>query len=91
MSITITFPLGYKPVLKHGEHDQSSHGAWATGTVSDLKSETIPTNKLDRGIVSGEKVSAKITVQNESFTISQINEKYICKKIIPTNHHKSFF
>ena len=76
MSITITFPLGYKPVLKHGEHDQSSHGSWATGTVSDLKSETIPTNKLDRGIVSGEKVSAKITVQNESFTISQINEKY---------------
>ena len=31
MSITIAFPLGYKPVLKHGEHDQSSHGAWATG------------------------------------------------------------
>ena len=31
MSITITFPLGYKPVLKHEEHDQSSHGAWATG------------------------------------------------------------
>jgi hypothetical protein len=31
MSITIAFPLGYKPVLKHGEHDQSSHGSWATG------------------------------------------------------------
>ena len=76
MSITIAFPLGYKPVLKHGEHDQSSHGAWATGTVSDLKSETIPTSELGGGIVSGEKVSAKITVQNESFTILQINEKY---------------
>ena len=31
MSITITFPIGYKPVLKHGEHDQSTHGSWATG------------------------------------------------------------
>ena len=31
MSITIALPLGYKPVLKHGDHDQSSHGAWATG------------------------------------------------------------
>ena len=31
MSITIAFPLGYKPVLKHGEHDQSDHGSWATG------------------------------------------------------------
>jgi len=31
MSITIAFPVGYKPVLKHGDHDQSSHGSWATG------------------------------------------------------------
>ena len=31
MSITIAFPLGYKPVLKHGDHDQSDHGSWATG------------------------------------------------------------
>jgi len=76
MSITIAFPLGYKPVLKHGDHDQSSHGSWATGTVSDLKSETIPTSELGRGKVSGEIISAKITVQNEGFNISQINEKY---------------
>jgi len=32
MSITLTFPVGYEPVLKHGDHDQSSHGAWAHGT-----------------------------------------------------------
>jgi hypothetical protein len=36
MSITITFPLGYKPVIKHGDHDQSSHGSWATGITEDL-------------------------------------------------------
>ncbi len=35
MSITLVFPVGYKPVLKHGEHDQSSHGAWATGGGED--------------------------------------------------------
>jgi hypothetical protein len=31
MSIKIAFPIGYKPVLKHGEHDQSEHGNWARG------------------------------------------------------------
>jgi len=36
MSITIAFPLGYKPVIKHGDHDQSSHGAWASGIMNDL-------------------------------------------------------
>jgi len=35
MSITLTFPVGYKPVLKHGEHDQSSHGSWATGNFNE--------------------------------------------------------
>ena len=31
MTITITLPVGFRPVLKHGDHDQSSHGSWATG------------------------------------------------------------
>ena len=35
MSITIAFPLGYKPVFKHGEHDQSSHGSWAAGNFDE--------------------------------------------------------
>lgn len=44
MSVSILLPLGFKPVFKHGEHDQSSHGAWANGqngesaeTTSDRK------------------------------------------------------
>jgi len=41
MSITIAFPVGYRPVLKHGEHDQSSHGSWATGNF-DEESEYEP-------------------------------------------------
>jgi hypothetical protein len=36
MSITIAFPLGYRPVLKHGEHDQSSHGSWASGNFNEI-------------------------------------------------------
>ena len=36
MSITITFPIGYKPVLKHGDHDQSSHGSWASGNFNEI-------------------------------------------------------
>ena len=35
MSITLTFPVGYKPVLKHGDHDQSTHGSWATGNFDE--------------------------------------------------------
>jgi hypothetical protein len=36
MTYIITLPVGYKPVLKHGDHDQSSHGSWATGIMNDL-------------------------------------------------------
>ena len=35
MSITIALPIGYRPVLKHGEHDQSSHGSWASGNFDE--------------------------------------------------------
>jgi len=35
MTIAILFPPGYKPVLKHGDHDQSSHGNWATDNFQD--------------------------------------------------------
>lgn len=31
MSYAIKFPVGYKPVIKHGEHDQKTHGSWANG------------------------------------------------------------
>jgi GNAT superfamily N-acetyltransferase len=40
MSFIITLPVGYKPVLKHGDHDQSSHGAWATGQSGDTQVST---------------------------------------------------
>lgn len=40
MTITISLPLGYKPVFKHGEHDQSSHGAWANGQNGESEETT---------------------------------------------------
>jgi len=35
MSITIALPIGFKPVIKHGDHDQSTHGSWATGNFDE--------------------------------------------------------
>ena len=32
---TIYFDYGLKPVLKHGEHDQSEHGNWARGYTAE--------------------------------------------------------
>lgn len=34
MSLVIKFEAGLRPILKHGEHDQSTHGNWATGKGS---------------------------------------------------------
>lgn len=31
MTYAIKFPVGYKPVIKHGSHDQKTHGSWANG------------------------------------------------------------
>jgi len=42
MSITIAFPIGYKPVLKHEEHDQSDHGNRDGGGSTDTVSNSMP-------------------------------------------------
>jgi hypothetical protein len=36
MSLTIKFEAGLRPVVKHQEHDQSSHGNWAKGVTTEL-------------------------------------------------------
>ena len=41
MTINIQLPIGYKPVIKHGDHDQSSHGSWATGQSGDAQVSSI--------------------------------------------------
>ena len=76
MSITLVFPVGFKPVLKHGEHDQSTHGSWATGEIMDVRSISIPSNKLQNGASEGKEISAKIKVKDKTFKIVQETEMY---------------
>jgi len=35
MTLVIRFEAGLRPILKHQEHDQSSHGNWATGNFDE--------------------------------------------------------
>lgn len=51
MSVSILLPLGFKPVFKHGEHDQSSHGNWATGDLVD-NGTISKDNELDKELSS---------------------------------------
>ena len=44
MTLVIKFEAGLRPILKHQEHDQSSHGSWAEGsqgTTSNLSDDEI--------------------------------------------------
>jgi hypothetical protein len=53
MSFIIALPIGYKPVLKHGDHDQSSHGSWATGITAELSEwspkDSVPASPRNAG------------------------------------------
>lgn len=44
MTITITFEPGLKPIIKHQQHDQKTHGSWASGVgnYDDVLSQTEP-------------------------------------------------
>ena len=72
----IKFAPGLIPVLKHGEHDQKTHGSWANGAISNVQSTPIPNDKLWSGVVRGETITADITVESKTFKLSQTNEKY---------------
>ena len=41
MTLVIRFEAGLRPVLKHEEHDQSSHGNWATGQTGDASTREL--------------------------------------------------
>jgi hypothetical protein len=46
----IYFDYGLKPVLKHGEHDQSEHGNWARGYTADEMSRIESMDKVGPSI-----------------------------------------
>jgi len=48
MSIALLFPPGFKPVIKHGDHDQSSHGNWASGNFTDEDAINLETTYSER-------------------------------------------
>jgi GNAT superfamily N-acetyltransferase len=87
MSITLTFPVGYKPVLKHGDHDQTDHGAWATQgsekekeiheRITDVKTGNYERDKYDEEDKNlYQKIEAKYkTKDNKTYLLSQENIK----------------
>jgi GNAT superfamily N-acetyltransferase len=87
MSITITFPTGYKPVLKHGDHDQTDHGAWATQgsekekeiheRITDVKIGDYERDKYDEDDKNlYQKIEAKYkTKDDKTYLLSQENIK----------------
>lgn len=42
MSITLVFPFGFKPVLKHADHDQADHGNREGGGSAESVSNSMP-------------------------------------------------
>ena len=73
----IYFDYGLKPVLKHGEHDQSEHGNWATGRseedvkrISEFKNRGPSITLLDKSLEDTEPTldrdKAKMMIDNDS-------------------------
>jgi hypothetical protein len=48
MTLVIRFEAGLRPVIKHQEHDQKTHGNWATGISSELENWS-PKDAVPRG------------------------------------------
>jgi hypothetical protein len=48
MTLVIKFAAGLRPVIKHQEHDQKTHGSWATGVTSELSGWS-PKDKVPDG------------------------------------------
>ena len=48
MSLVIKFDAGLRPVVKHQQHDQKTHGNWATGISSELENWN-PKDPIPRG------------------------------------------
>lgn len=73
----IYFDYGLKPVLKHGEHDQSEHGNWATGRseedvkrIAEFKNRGPSIANLDETLESStgeiDRDKARFMIENDS-------------------------
>jgi GNAT superfamily N-acetyltransferase len=87
----IYFDYGLKPVIKHGEHDQSEHGNWATGRseedverISRMKDRGPSIEELDKAMSGGtseiDADKAEMMIDNDSY-LNTIIEEGIEEKI----------
>jgi GNAT superfamily N-acetyltransferase len=82
----IYFDYGLKPVIKHGEHDQSEHGNWATGRseedverISRMKDRGPSIEELDKAMSGGDSAidpdKAEFMIDNDSFLNMEIEDR----------------
>jgi len=82
----IYFDYGLKPVLKHGEHDQSTHGSWATGRseedikrISEFKDRGPSTTLLDESLEETEPTidrdKARMLIDNERYLNDEVEDR----------------
>ena len=47
---TVRFRYGLKPLVKHGSHDQRTHGSWANGTTSEVVGSDTPESMRGKNV-----------------------------------------
>ena len=89
MTLVIRFEAGLRPILKHQEHDQSSHGSWANSSersakeievqqrITDVKIGSFERDKYDEDDKNlYQKIEAKYkTKDGKTYLLSQENIK----------------
>lgn len=81
---TIRFTYGLKPLLKHGSHDQRTHGSWANGVSSEAIGSTTPESKRGKNV---SEASLSKTYRDEGFRESlSFDEKYSINSYIQRGH-----
>jgi hypothetical protein len=83
MSLVIKFEPGLRPVFKHQEHDQSSHGSWATGSsessLDAMPYEWKPEFKEKERLTSKELSSKELNLGREQ--LKQVAESPIAIRV----------
>jgi hypothetical protein len=82
----IRFQAGLKPVFKHQEHDQSTHGSWATGRseedvkrISEFKDRGPTINLLDEALEGSDgeidRDKAMMMIDNDSYLNEEVEDR----------------
>lgn len=82
---TVRFAYGLKPVLKHGSHDQRTHGSWANGSISETVGSSTPENMRGKNI--GEASLGKAYRDAEFRESLSFDEKYSIESYLQRGHN----